>query len=344
MVQTTTRALTVRPLDPADDALLDAVHTVTSASSRHERPWAILWSRRELAVQVRKPTSAEAVAAWVAELDGVVAGVAIQWLPLLDNTSMSWFDLDVHPDHRGRGAGSALLDQVVLATREAGRTTLLVEPNVPDADREQHPYRTFLEGRGFTYANTEIRRVLDLPVDPAVLEAFVAEAAARHQGYRIETYVDGLPEHLRASYCEASNQLGVDAPTGEIDFEEEAMTPEIYQEHLDCLAEQGRTFLSTVALSPEGDVVGYNDLVVPVDSPEDVMQWGTLVVSAHRGRRLGLAVKARGLQELVARYPERRRVQTCNAEQNGHMVGINERLGFRRVEAVLSMQRDLTAT
>ena len=66
-----------------------------------------------------------------------------------------------------------------------------------------------------------------------------------------------------------------------------------------------------------------------------VEAWGTLVLGEHRGHRLGLAMKARGLQELQRRIgPERTRVLTCNAEQNAHMVAINERLGFRPVEVV----------
>jgi hypothetical protein len=36
-------------------------------------------------------------------------------------------------------------------------------------------------------------------------------------------------------------------------------------------------------------------------------------------------------------------VQTCNAEQNAHMVGVNVELGFRRVEALLAYQRHLDA-
>ena len=79
--------------------------------------------------------------------------------------------------------------------------------------------------------------------------------------------------------------------------------------------------------------MGYNDLVIPPEDLPNVWQWGTLVVAEHRGHRLGMAVKARGLKELQARIgPDRTRILTCNAEQNGYMVSINERLGFRAVE------------
>jgi hypothetical protein len=55
-----------------------------------------------------------------------------------------------------------------------------------------------------------------------------------------------------------------------------------------------------------------------------------------------MAVKARGLQELARLAPGTKRINTCNAEQNAHMVGVNVELGFRKVEALLSYQRHVT--
>ena len=103
----------------------------------------------------------------------------------------------------------------------------------------------------------------------------------------------------------------------------------------------GACVLAAVALAPSGEVVAYNDLIVSEDDPGEVMQWGTLVRREHRGHRLGMAVKARGLQGLAELAPQALRVQTCNAEQNAHMVGVNVELGFRRVEALLAYQRHL---
>ncbi len=150
-----------------------------------------------------------------------------------------------------------------------------------------------------------------------------------------------LPVELRQSYCDCFNQLAVDAPTGEVEFEEESRTPEIYAEDLGRLEQQGRTMVHTVAIAPSGEVVAYNDLVVRADAPEDVMQWGTLVRREHRGHRLGMAVKVRGLQELARIAPASKQIRTCNAEQNSHMVGVNVELGFRKVEAVVAYQRHL---
>ena len=331
----------VRLLDLADDAELAAAHAARQASCLHERPWAKTWSVREMAVQLRSENTVERAEPYVALVDGHVAGFALLWFPLLDNTQFTWAEVDVDPAWRGRGVGGALADRIAERTREEGRRTVLVEVNVPDDQREDHGYVRFAQRHGYSYANTEVRRILDLPLDPARLSALAAEAATHHEGYRIESFVGGLPEELRESYCACWNQLAVDAPTGEIEFEEEALSPETYAEELGRLERQGRTMVHTVAIAPTGVVVGYNDLVVSADDPEEVMQWGTLVRREHRGHRLGLAVKVRGLQELARFAPQAKRIQTCNAEQNAHMVGVNVELGFRKVEVLMSYQRHL---
>ena len=335
------RDVVVRPLAVDDDAEVAAAHRASNASKKYQRPWGKTWSLREMTVQLRSESSVERLEPIVALVDGQVAGLALLWFPLLDNTSFTWLEIDVDPALRGRGAGSALVERSVERTREEGRRTVLVETNVPDDHRDGHPYARFAERHGFTYANTEIRRVLDLPVDPVRLEELAAAAAEHHEGYRIEFHTAPLPDELLPSYCECWNQLAVDAPTGEVEFEEESLSPQTYAEELGRMQEQGRTMLHTVAIAPSGEVVAYNDLVVSADDPEEVMQWGTLVRKDHRGHRLGMAVKVRGLQGLAEVAPDAKRVQTCNAEQNAHMVGVNVELGFRRVEALLAYQRHL---
>ena len=336
-----TSTVTVQRLDVDDDEQVAQAHRAMHDSLSHGRPWATVSSLREFTVDLRKPSSSERLEPYIGLVDGQVAGLLMMWFPLLDNTKFTWFEVHVDPQLRRRGVGGALVEKAVERTRDEGRSTALVEFHVPDDDREDHEFVRFATSHGFSYANTEIRRILSLPVDPELLERQVEESAAKHEGYRIESHVGGLPESLRQSYCDCFNQLAVDAPTGEVDFEEESLTPQTYAEELGRLAQQGRTTITTVALAPGGEVVAYNDLVTRADDPDSVMQCGTLVRRDHRGHRLGMAVKARGLQELARVAPGAKQVQTCNAEQNAHMVGVNEDLGFRKVEALLAYQRKL---
>ena len=139
----------VRPMDVDDDAEVAAAHEVSNASKRHQRPWGKTWSLREMTIQLRTPSSVERLEPLVALVDGKVAGFAMLWFPLLDNTQFTWAELDVDPALRRRGAGGALLERMIARTREEGRRTVLVEFNVPDDSRADHPFVRFAEQHGF---------------------------------------------------------------------------------------------------------------------------------------------------------------------------------------------------
>ena len=100
--------------------------------------------------------------------------------------------------------------------------------------------------------------------------------------------------------------------------------------HEAIVAKQGRTKFTTVALDADGTVAAFTDLMAPSHQPTHVYQWGTLASRAHRGHRLGLAVKIANLRALQATgLYDGRRLVTWNAEVNEHMIAVNELMGFR---------------
>jgi GNAT superfamily N-acetyltransferase len=327
-----TLARTVRPIDVHDEAAMRRWYDLTEAADTYERPWATSWSFPEMLVQFRTEDPAmrwTAVAAFDAD---EMVGTAFTALPVHDNTEKMYGAIFVAPEFRNRGIGGALVDHFVAAMRTEGRTTLLVDSGIPGAEREDHPYARFARKQGFVLANVEVHRVLDLPIDTSVLEAMRAQAAAHHEGYEILTFEDEMPDELLDSYLFLLGQLALDAPSGEVDFEAEVVTREVFAKKLERLREQGRHRLMTVAVGPDGDAVAHSDLVIPPEDRPKVYQWGTLVHRDHRGNHLGAAVKVANLLALQERYPERTEIHTTNAEDNATMIGINERLGFRIVE------------
>ena len=273
--------------------------------------------------------------------DGTMIGIGVLVLTLLDNTDKAFLGIDVAPEMRGRGIGSALLSFLEDRAREADRTVLLTDSNITFATRDTHPYRRFAEKRGYSLANVEVRRRLLLPVPAEQLQAWADEATPHHADYWIETFVDDLPDELLESYCYLSNQLALDAPTGEIDFEAESMTPETFRMRQQMVKEQGRTVYETLALDRGRQAVAQSTLSVPKDDPITVFQWGTLVRRDHRGHRLGLATKVANLRAMQAAHPERERIFTTNAEGNDNMVAINVKMGFEPVELLAEFQRKL---
>lgn len=322
----------IRQVDVFNDTELACFHEVTERAEAFERPHHSGWSLDEAKIELRRQDPTARSEAWAAYDEGTMVGGVSLWFPLLDNLTKCWGAVGVDPGQRHRGVGSALVDQIVARMAHAGRTTMVTESAYPFDRREDHPYRRFAEANGFTVVIDEIRRILALPMNPALLQTLAIEAAPRHTAYQIESFVDVLPDELLASYCALSNQLGVDAPTGHVDFEAESMTPELWLEHVDKEKEMGRARLTTVAVDGTGNVVAYTDLILPPAPNPDVWQWGTLVHRNHRGHRLGMAVKVRNLQQLAAASSGRVRVLTCNAETNRYMVDINVRLGFEAIE------------
>lgn len=329
----------IKPIDVHADPEFHRFYEILREADLFERPNAPMWSEREAAVMFRRQDPTETWTAYVGFDGDDMLGVGCLTVSHDDNTDKAWVNAWVVPARRRQGIGSALIDFQVREAALLGRTTLLAQSAYDFARRDNHPYRRFAEKQGFSLASTEIGRVLELPVDDAQLQEWIDEAAQRHESYRIETFIDDVPQHLLPSYCHVLNQLALDAPTGEIDFEAEAMTPEVFRARAAKVKEQGRTAFRTVALDDSQQVVAATNLAVSTDDQEKVFQWATLVLRAHRGHRLGLAIKARNLREVQRAHPDRKFVWTSNEETNGPMVHINERMGFRPVEISAEFQR-----
>ncbi len=223
------------------------------------------------------------------------------------------------PPASRRGPGPRRPPRRAVAGR--GRAEVLAELVVPVTDPERldgHPYVAFARPLGFERTGVEVNRHLDLPVEGALLDRLDARARPRWEGrYTLQTHEDGVPEELRQSLCDAMNRLATDAPTGDVDFEPESLTPEKYADHLQVLRDQGRRRITTLALDDAtGAVAAYTDLVLPAEPNPMVWQWGTLVVAEHRGHALGTAVKVANLRRLQAEHPRRERVVTGNNDTN----------------------------
>ena len=327
-----------RPLDPSDDAQMRRFHEIMWRAEKEDgRPWNPMWTYEEAAAIFREPTSDRRVVG-VAAFDGdTMVGAGFLMLSLLDNLDTAFTFVAVEPALRGRGIGEVVLEGVVDVARADHRTQLLAGAGIPFEERESSPILAWATGHGFTVANVEIQRNLDLPVADGLLDEVAAEAEQKHGDYEILSIVGPLPDELLPSWCELDNTFMLEAPMGDIDVEAGATTPEALREK-DLLNEKvGRTVYSSVAVQ-DGRVVAHSDIGVP-RAAEEANQWGTLVHRDHRGHRLGAALKVANLRALAARQPEVQRVVTTNAETNQWMVAINERLGFRPVAVVPVFKR-----
>jgi GNAT superfamily N-acetyltransferase len=325
-----TADLEIRPLHLDDEDELHRFHEVGRRSELEDgRPWNAFWPYGDLAARLREPAGDRRTTGWCGFAGGRLVGAGLLELPLLDNLDKAWVFVAVEPEARRHGVGGALLETVVERARDQGRPEVLGEAAVPLDERHGSGTVRFAERHGFVQANTEVVRMLSLPVPDGLLEEIAAETAPHHVGYTLESYADQVPDRYLESYCHLLNQLGADAPTGDVDFEEERVTPDVQRRKMERNRRAGRRTLYSLAVR-DGEAVAHSDLFTVAGSRR-AYQMGTLVRRDHRGHRLGTAVKVANLASLVADRPDVVEVHTQNAETNEWMVSINVRLGFERV-------------
>jgi GNAT superfamily N-acetyltransferase len=338
-------AVEVVPLDPFDDAALDAWHHAYLVAERHELDdVATPLQLEEVRAIMQDGGSRARNVGWAAVRDGETVGAGWMRLPLLDNLELAEVTVHVLPAARRRGVGSALLARLESEALARGRRVLTgLASWAYDAGSSgvgaSGP--EFARAVGFELALSEVQRELRLPVDDSVLARLAESAAAEHPAYTLRSWVGPVPADLVEGWAHLTSTLVTEAPMGDLEFEREAVSTDAVREYEELTSRQGRTKYNTVALSASGDVVAYSDLATTVHEPGRAYQWGTLVDPAHRGHRLGLAVKVANLRLLQEERPDVARLTTYNAEVNSHMIGVNEAMGFRPIARLGDFQKML---
>jgi GNAT superfamily N-acetyltransferase len=334
----------IRSVDAADPDQLAAFHATYLAASVFGRAYPTPWKLEEMRADLLGERPGERVQAFAGyDGDQVVTTGALA-LPLKDNLSLAGFELFTHPDHRRRGHGSAMLDHLTGLAGQADRTTMMTHVSLPyegPVDGHGHPDAEFAYRRGFTFSLGDVMRVLDIPVDAAVLDRLAEEARPHHAGYALRQFRGPVPEDIVEAYGALAGSLMTEAPMGELQLENAVLDEERIRADEAILAASGRTRYTTVAVAEDGTVAAYSEIMVPSHERGRTYQWGTLVAKEHRGHRLGMATKVANLAWLQREEPDRTAVVTFNAEVNAHMVGVNEAMGFRPVERLGEFMRVL---
>ena len=337
--------LTVRPVELDSDADLEAVTRITAAYEEHE-----FGASTTPTVPQTRADSAN-TKFWHQQrllAERVVAGrreiIGTGWigLPLAEDTDQAMVEPIVHPDHRGQGAGTALLSKMARIAQAAGRSTLTAWGTVPlegNVDDPQLPANRLAARFGMTRKNIAVVRVLDLPMDLAVLDRLWTCVEPRLDGYRILRWTDRTPtEHLDA-YGVLLHQLELDDPDEDVVHEAPQYTPERIRIAEDRNERKGLRSLVAVALAPDGTFAG-NSVVEFHQGPGTTLgiQENTLVMPEHRGHRLGYALKVTTHRMLGEHAPHLRRLVTWNSHVNPWMIRINEDLGYRAIGREVTYQ------
>ena len=262
----------------------------------------------------------------------LVARLVYEWLA--DDATTAWLTVQVLPEFRRRGIGTALVEFGEQRARSEGRTKSIVYAGSPDGPGERIPSPTgfgsvpadnlevrYLLGRGYHLEQIERASRLALPV-----EIMVSDSGP---DYRLQFWQDHTPPRWLEDMATLFTRMSTDAPTAGLDEPPVIYTIERVLEYEEAQARNPRSQLvAAVEHIASGHLVGYSELRVPVELSRPVSQGDTIVMREHRGHRLGMLLKTGNLERMQREHPGHPSVTTFNAEENRHMLDVNEAVGF----------------
>ena len=278
----------------------------------------------------------------VARVDGRIVARAVAELPR--GTTVVWAAVEVLRRFRKRGIGGALYERIEAIAAAAGRSVVqgfvlqgasdsverIVAPTGFGSVPRDDDATRFLLARAFTLEQVARMGRLELPADPGVLARFVDRATVdAGQGYRLHHWTGRTPlEHLgRVARLRA--RLARDAPQGGLEPDTSPWTADRVRAEDDVLQSSPRVRVTALAEHlPTGEAAGYTELHSPAERARAVVQGDTIVLQEHRGHRLGMLLKAANLLRLEEVRPGHPSVVSFTAEENRHMLQLNDALGF----------------
>lgn len=277
---------------------------------------------------------------FVARNDERIIGVARYEAEPGDNPKTAWLMVDVLPGERDAGVGAALSAKlqgvattdgirkaIVYAVSPYGAGERLPAPTGFGSVPLDNPEVRFLLSHGYRLEQVVRASRLALPTDVGTV--YAASIRTAGEDFVVHSWVDATPPHFREQLAGLRQLMSVEEPSAGLDEPEDAWSVERLLDEERLLVESPRTRLTAaVEHVPSGALAGFTTLSVPAEIERTVSQEDTLVRREFRGHRLGMLLKLANLVELQKRMPGHPAVVTFNAEENRHMLDVNEAVGF----------------
>lgn len=325
----------IEQIDPDDAAAVRAWAEIRSASAAHDAPWEHPHTETFARGELTHGWDGEPEVTFPGTVDGEPVAVGSLEISELDNLDLAWLSVDVRPDRRRRGHGAAVLAHLEADAARRGRSSVGISCwDVRGLER-------FALERGYERRATGIHRRQHLAeVDPAVVDALHAEAAAAAADYEL-VRLGRVPDDELDAVAVLTASIN-DAPKEGLEIEDNVFDAARIRAYDD--AQEARGFVLHRLLARHratGELAGQTVVAVEIERPHLAEQHDTSVVAAHRGHRLGALLKTGMLQWLRETQPQVAEIDTWNAESNAFMIGVNEALGYRVMGRGLDLQKTL---
>ena len=274
----------------------------------------------------------------VASLDGDAVGMVRVWPDHMDtNADKAEASIGVHPAHRRKRVGTALLGAVLDVCDNHQRTSLLgAGANTSESD-------------GFwTSFGAELRlleresRLWLVDSDEETMRSWMDGRATRAADYELRHWRGETPDDMLTNMATLGTAMN-DAPRDDLDWADDAWTEQDVIDADQYRAEAGFSRWVSVVIAPDGSPAGYTSVSTNLNKPRFANQGDTVVLRAHRERGIGRWLKADMWLRLRSEAPFVDAIDTGNAQSNDPMLAINVAMGFKPLFVHGFWQADVSA-
>jgi GNAT superfamily N-acetyltransferase len=313
----------IEPVDLTDTEKIRECFEVYHAAQRVDEPEGPWFTERPFGGWVTVGWSGDPREVWLAVDQGSAAGWYRLGLPSRENMDQAGLGLVVHPAERRRGLGLALLRHAGGRAAAHGRAVL------HGSARRGSPGEAFARSAGAKPGLVEVQRVLDIGrLEKGKLARLRGPAELAAAGYSLDSWAGPIPEDFLEQVAMLYNAMG-DAPRDPETAREEWDAQRVRERVNDLRPHYGLRDYTVVARHDDtGELAALSEIAVDPANPGWGFQMNTVVIRKHRGHRLGLLVKVAMMELLATTEPQLERISTWNADSNGHMIAINEAMGY----------------
>ena len=321
------RIVDARSLDTADFA---AALELQQAVDRERDPGLPVTPAAELRAVFDDDATDYARHQRIVAFDGAVAA-AIGHLELpVDPANLGLAQLEITP--ADDEVTAAVLAELLRRAAADGRGSIIAWG---DHTPQRHDFWTGL-GAELRYTEQESR--LDMAaVNPQLMAQWIG---AGPSDFQLVHWSRHCPEDWIDALVATANAMN-DAPTDDLDMADTVVDAAMVRAEIEARNARGLEFQGVLAVTADGEAAGTTEVFVNRHRPAASWQWSTVVLPAHRGRRIGRWMKASMWQRLRATEPDVAWLQTGNAASNAHMLTINNEMGFKPTHLMGCWQTNL---
>jgi mycothiol synthase len=246
------------------------------------------------------------------------------------NPDVLRFEMKVFPEHRRRGAGTAMLAHAARHARDLGRTTLLTWhfDTVPAGIA----FARACNGADKLQFHENVLQMADLDID------LMEEWSRRDPtGYAIRIVEGSIPDELLAGVANLYYILERDMPLSE-GQEPRTWTAELIREMTENYLQEVESLVAVATTVESGLPVGLSQLIRRKSDPSTWVVTTTMVDPDHRGRSIGKWLKGTVNMVALERWPGVVYQETGNAFVNEAMLAINHAMGFEHEMTVTDVE------